>query len=218
MNKNASGAFVVYKFLKAIDDYLFEDNSDYYLDLLSLGNIADVMDLREKETRYYVYKGIKNINNPFIKALIEHNSYDLEGKYNIDKVGWTIAPKLNGTIRSGTKEENLKMVEAFISDNYDFCLEVAKMCKNVKARQDNAVKSALKKIEPKIKVNTEDRCIILDVEKSLEKNHTGLVATKIADKYKLPTLLYREVEDKVGFVGGSFRGIDSISKDTRVDI
>jgi single-stranded-DNA-specific exonuclease len=217
-NKELSGVGVTYKFLKALDDYLFEDKADEYLDLVALGNVADMMDLHEKETRYFVYQGINKINNPFLKALIEVNSYDLEGKYNIDKIGWTIAPKLNGTIRSGTEVEKMEMVKAFISDDYSYCLEVAKMCKNIKTRQDNAVKSALKKIEPKIKINKSDRCIILNVDKTLEQPHTGLVAQKIADKYKIPTLLYREFEDEKEFIGGSFRGIDNISLDTRMDI
>ncbi|MBZ9693255.1 DHH family phosphoesterase [Clostridium sp. M14] len=218
INKNLSGAGVVYKFIKALDDYLFEDKSNKYKDLVALGNVADVMDLHELETRYFVYEGVKKVNNLFIKALIEVNAYDLEDKYNIDKIGWVIAPKLNGTIRSGTQEEKMKMFQAFISDDYDFCLEVAKMCKNVKTRQDNAVKSALKKIEPKIQINENDKCIILDVGKSLNQAHTGLVAQKIQDKYKLPTLLYRKVEGEKDVIGGSFRGIDNISTNTRLDI
>ena len=217
-NKNFSGAGVVFKFVKALDEYLFEDRADYYKDIVCLGNTADVMDMHEKETRFYMYEGLKEIKNTFLKALIDSYSYDLEGKYNINKIGWTIAPKLNGTIRSGSEEEKLKMAEAFISDDYDYCLDVAKMCKNVKARQDNAVKSALKKIEPKIKIDKNDRCIILNVDKTLNKSHTGLVAGKIADKYKLPTLLYRNVADKDGFIGGSFRGINSISENLRMDI
>jgi single-stranded-DNA-specific exonuclease len=217
-NKNLSGAGVVYKFIKALDDYLFEDKSNKYKDLVALGNVADMMDLHEKETRYFVYEGTKEINNLFIKALIEVNEYDLEGKYNIDKIGWVIAPKLNGTIRSGTQEEKMKMFKAFVSNDYDFCLEVAKICKNVKTRQDNAVKSALKSIEKKINITKDDKCIILDVGKTLKQSHTGLVAQKIEDKYKLPTLLYRNVDGEKDIVGGSFRGIDSISTDTRLDI
>jgi single-stranded-DNA-specific exonuclease len=217
-NKNLAGAGVVYKFIKALDDYLFEDKSSKYKDLVALGNVADMMDLHELETRYFVYEGVKEINNLFIKALMEVNEYDLEGKYNIDKIGWVIAPKLNGTIRSGTQEEKMKMYQAFVSDDYEFCLEIAKMCKNVKTRQDNAVKSALKKIEPKINIAEGDKCIILDVGKALNQSHTGLVAQKIEDKYKLPTLLYRSVEDKKDIIGGSFRGIDNISKNTRLDI
>jgi len=218
INKNLAGAGVVYKFIKALDDYLFEDKSNKYKDLVALGNVADMMDLHELETRYFVYEGTKEINNLFIKSLMEVNEYDLEGKYNIDKIGWVIAPKLNGTIRSGTQDEKMKMYQAFVSNDYDFCLEVAKMCKNVKAKQDNAVKSALKKIEPKINITEEDKCIILDVGKTLSQSHTGLVAQKIEDKYKLPTLLYRIVDGEKDVIGGSFRGIDSISTDTRLDI
>jgi single-stranded-DNA-specific exonuclease len=217
-NKNGCGAFVCYKFLKALDNYLFENKADYVKDIVSIANVADVMDLHEKETRYFVYEGMKEINNTFLKALIDTNSYELESKYNIDKIGWTIAPKLNATVRSGTQEEKLKMAKAFISDDYNFCLDVANMCKKIKSRQDSAVKSALKKLELKIKIKEDDRCIILDVGKTLKKPHTGLVAGKIADKYKLPTLLYRQVESKKDFVGGSFRGIDNISKDLRIDI
>jgi single-stranded-DNA-specific exonuclease len=217
-NKNSCGAFVTYKFTKALDDYLFIDKSDKYNDLNMWGNIADVMDLHEKETRYYVSQGFKNIDNLFLKALMEIKSYELENKLNITSIGWTLSPPINGTLRSGTGEEKRRMLEAFISDDYEFCLDVAKMCKNVKSRQDSAVKSALKKIELKIKIKEEDRCIILNIGKTLKKSHTGLVAGKITSKYKLPTLLYRDVESKKGFVGGSFRGIDSISTDTRIDI
>jgi single-stranded-DNA-specific exonuclease len=217
-NKNSCGAFVCYKFFKAIDDYLFEDIADEYLDLQAFANVADVMDLKEYETRYFVYEGIKNIKNPFLKALIEDNSYDLGGKLNIDKIGWVLSPKINGNLRSGTMEEKMKMAQAFISDDYEFCLEVAKMCKSVKAKQDSTVKSALNKIEKTIDIEKEDKCIIVEVGKTLAHSHTGLVAGKIADKYKLPTLLYRDIKSNVGFVGGSFRGIENVSKDLRNDI
>lgn len=215
-NKNLSGVGVVYKFCKALDDYLFEDYSDKYLDLVALGNVADMMDLNEKETRYFVKQGLKNIKNTFIKAMIEANSYELEGKYNIEKIGWVIAPKINGTIRSGSQEEKLKMYKAFISDDYEYCLEIAKMCKNIKSTQDRQVKSSMNKIIKSIQLNSNDKCVIINVEGKLNQSHTGLVAQKIEDKYKLPTLLYRDMEDD--FVGGSFRGNDNISTDLRQDI
>lgn len=218
-NKNLSGVGVVYKFITALDDYLFEDKSKKYIDLVALGNVADMMDLHEKETRYYVYKGINNINNTFLKSLMEVNEFDLDGKYNIDKIGWVIAPKLNGTIRSGTKEENTKMAKAFISDDYEYCLEIAKMCKNIKTKQDNAVKSFMKSVLiNNIKLSKRDKCIILNVGNKLSQPHTGLVAQKIEDKFKVPTLLYRDIKDEEGMIGGSFRGIDNISLDTRTDI
>jgi len=217
-NKELCGAGVVMKFLKALDDYLFEDKSSYYNDLCCLGNVADMMNLKSEETRYYVYQGLTNINNLFLKALIETNEFDLDGKYNIEKIGWVVAPKLNGTIRSGNQEEKMKMYEAFTSDNYEFCLETAKMCKNIKTRQDNAVKSAMNNILKTLKLNDNDKCLILEVGQNLNQSHTGLVAQKLSDKFGIPTLLYRNVEDKEDYVAGSFRGINNITKDLRNDL
>lgn len=216
-NKSLSGVGIVYKFLKALDGYLFTNNADKYLDLVSLGNIADVMNLKSEETRYLVYEGIKNINNPFVKALIEDNSYDLCNKFNIEKIGWTIAPKINGVIRSGTMEEKIKLFEAFISEDYEFCLEVAKMCKKIKGKQDRDVKASMSKLEKQFKFKKINKCLILDTNKILSSSHRGLVAGKLADKYGVPTLLYSDVKDKIGYVGGSFRG-SNLSEHFRTDI
>ena len=214
-NKNLSGAGVVYKFIQALDEFLFEDKSSYYLDLVALGNIADVMDLHEEETRYYVYKGIEQVNNLFIKALIENNSFDMEGKYDINKIGWVIAPKLNGTIRSGTLKEKENMFKAFISDDYDFCLNIADDCKKAKNKQDRAVKTAMNKIENDLYPEIDDKCILYKVNNKINSNHIGLIAQKISSKYGMPTLLYKENN---GILTGSGRGISSVSNDFRQDL
>lgn len=216
-NKKLSGVGIVYKFLKELDGYLFIDKADKYLDLVALGNVADMMDLNSRETRYFVYEGIKNINNPFIQALMEDNKYDLEGKYNIEKIGWTIAPKINGVIRSGSYTEKENMFEAFISDNYGFCLDIAKMCKKIKAAQDRNVKKSLVELEKEINLEEGDKCIILDTNNKLNSTFRGLVAQKISDKYGVPTLLYSNIKDKEGYIGGSFRG-SNLSGHFRTDL
>jgi single-stranded-DNA-specific exonuclease len=74
-NKNGSGALVTYKFLKALDNIMFDNKTDNYLDLVALGNIADMMDLKEKETRYLCYLGMEKINNPFTNNIREYRRY-----------------------------------------------------------------------------------------------------------------------------------------------
>jgi len=217
-NKNACGASVVYKFLKALDDYLFNDKADDFYDILALGNTADVMDLNEKETRYYVYKGLATINNTFLKALIDISSFQLEGKYNVNKLGWVIAPKLNGTIRSATFQLKEDMFRAFVSDDYDFCLKIANECTSAKKTQDSTVKTALGRIEKLIKQNKNDKCLILEVSRTLNHNHTGLVANKLQDKYGVPTLLFRGKEGRINIVGGSGRGNNNITKEFKKDL
>ena len=41
-NKNFSGAGIVYKFCKAIDEHLGINKADHFLDLVAVGNIADI--------------------------------------------------------------------------------------------------------------------------------------------------------------------------------
>ena len=72
-NPTLSGVGVVRKFGEAYcEKYHCSDSwLDEYLDLVSLGIIADSMDLRDLETRWYVLEGLKveNQNNDFLKEL-----------------------------------------------------------------------------------------------------------------------------------------------------
>ena len=69
-NKQLSGVGVVYKFLQAVDDTLWQYEANKYLDLVALGNIADMMDIREYETKYLCSQGLKKIHNNCFKDLI----------------------------------------------------------------------------------------------------------------------------------------------------
>lgn len=201
-NKQLTGVGVTYKFCKALDDKLGVDYADEYLDLVALGNVADMASMRSEETRYYVKEGLDNINNTFIKALCEVYKYDLDGNLNINKISWTIAPKINGVIRSGTHEDKIRLFEAFISDELPFCISVAEDCKKIKNKQDRDVKVAVPKLEKQIK--EVDKCIILDGS-ALNSNYRGLVAQKLAEKYGVPILIHSKINEE-GYVGGSFRG------------
>lgn len=213
-NKSLSGVGIVYKFICALDEYLDVKYSDTFLDLVALGNVADMMNLKSEETRFLVYKGIENINTTLIKAFIDDNKFELDNKYNIEKIGWVIAPKINGVLRSGILEEKIKLFQGLISDDYDFCLDVAKMCRNIKGKQDRNVKSALQKIDKLLKFKKINKCIILDIS-ILDGAYRGLVAQKISDMYGVPTLLYSEKSKDT--IGGSFRG-SNLSKTFRSDL
>lgn len=116
-NKNLSGAGIVYKFCQAMDHYLGVNYADDYLDLVSLGNIADMIDIRELETRYYVLKGLQNINNTFFKTLIEKQSYSMKNIVNPVSVAFYIVPLLNAAIRVGTQEEKENVFKSLIESN-----------------------------------------------------------------------------------------------------
>lgn len=210
-NKSLCGVGVVYKFCKAMDDYLGESYADEFLDLVAIGNVADGMDLKSKETRYFVKEGLQVNNNNFIKAIKEVKSYDMDGKNNITTAGWTIAPLINACIRSGTIKEKREMFNAFISDNYEYCLKVANACKNIKSRQDNAVKKAM----PQYMDLEGDKVILIESSK-LGSTLRGLVANKLMNHYKKHILMYSKKDDE--YLGGSFRGVQSLTDSLYTDI
>lgn len=223
-NTQLSGVGVTYKFCQALDDKLNMKYADNFLDLVALGNIADVMDLRSLETRYYVLNGLKNINNPFIQALLEKQSFSTKGIVNIINMAFYVAPLINACVRFGTQEEKENMFKAFIGSNETLPYKkrgqkeeiqqpipeaMARICTNVKARQNRERDKNLEVIEERIQEKQlfNNKILIVDVTEILEQTLTGLVATQLAEKYKRPVILLRFNAEKNHY-GGSARGYE----------
>jgi single-stranded-DNA-specific exonuclease len=206
-NPNLSGGAVVYKFIKYLDEKLNINYADYYLDLVALSLISDSMDLRVPENRYLAFAGLDSVNNSFIKAIIKKQEFYIK-QNTIVTWGWNIAPLINGTIRYGTQDEKIKMFRAFIEEEENFEYKkrktknnpfpetvietlqdnMARVCVNVKSRQDNAKK---KHVEELKKQNQTGNIKIFNAEK-VPNELTGLIANVLASYYKTPALVVRE--------------------------
>ena len=228
-NKNFCGAGIVYKFLKAIDDELWEDYADKMLDIVALGNISDVMDMRECETRYYVDLGLSKIRSKLFKALIEKQSYSMNGVVNITSVQFYVTPILNSMIRVGSAEAKDLLFRAFIEtdevfkykkrgeteeSDEDIYTRAARLCYNAKNRQGKEVQKGVDAIDELIQEKEiyKDKVMFINVSDILGETLTGLVAIKIAEKYNRPCLLLRRQkvrEDGSLYYGGSCRNFDN---------
>ena len=228
-NKNFCGAGIVYKFLKAIDEELWEDYADKMLDIVALGNISDVMDMRECETRYYVDLGLSKIRSKLFKALIEKQSYSMNGVVNITSVQFYVTPILNSMIRVGSAEDKDLLFRAFIEtdevfkykkrgeteeSDEDIYTRAARLCYNAKNRQGKEVQKGVDAIDELIqeKEMYKDKVMFINVSDILGETLTGLVAIKIAEKYNRPCLLLRRQkvrEDGSLYYGGSCRNFDN---------
>ena len=231
-NKYFSGVGIVFKFCEALDEKLNVNFANNFLDLVACGNIADVMDLRSLETRYYVLEGLRKINNPFILSLLEKQSYSTKGIINIISIAFYIAPLINACVRFGTQEEKENMFKAFIGSDETLPYKkrgeteeiqqhiteaMARICVNVRAKQNRERDKNLQVIEERIKEKNllNNKILIVDVTEILESTLTGLVATQLAEKYKRPVILLRYNEKKNHF-GGSARGYDKgVIKDVK---
>ena len=223
-NKELCGAGVVYKFLQAVDEELWNEEADDYLDLVALANISDNMDVRSCETKYLISKGLDFINNAFFEKLIEVQSYSLP---EVDMIGiqFYVTPLINALVRMGSQEEKDIMFRAFIGDESEtfeykkrgekeFTQEniyehAARLCNNAKRRQKTLVDKQLPKIIEHIENKEQDKheVIITNVTDYVENTMTGVLAIKVAEYFHKPTILLRDRGNDV--YGGSVRVPDT---------
>lgn len=209
-NHELSGVGVVYKFLQALDEELWEFSSDDYLDLVALGNIADMVDIRNFETKRLCDKGLSNIKNNLFKALIQKQFDAIHNKCTIFNVQFYVVPLINALIRMGTAEEKHLMFKAFIQETEyfdytprgkeknreDIYTRVARLCGNAKARQKKVIDKATLHFDSLIiKQGFQDSVIFVNATNSLDNTLTGVMANKLANKYNRPCVVLQKKTD-----------------------
>lgn len=223
-NKTLSGVGVVYKFCSKIDELMKIKEADTILDLVSLGMVADMMDMRNFETKHLIQKGLTRIENPFFKALVERQAYSIGESVTPIGVAFYIAPLINATIRVGTQAEKEVMFKAMLNHcAYDMIpstkrgekgkteavvVQAVRNATNVRNRQKKARDNGFESVEQIIAANNLDKnkIIVVQVSEDLDKNLTGLIANQLMAKYQKPVLLVRETDE--GLLQGSARGYD----------
>ena len=234
-NKSLCGAGVVYKFCEVLDDMLGIKQAQQYLDLVALGEIADVMDRTNTETNYLMLEGLNHIKNKGFSTLIESQSYSLKNKADAPYLGLTpidiafyIAPLINAITRVGSMKEKEAMFYCFIEPDKQLpstkrgakpgdietaAEQTARVGKNAKARQDKLKEKAIDLIEFKIEKNNlnDNNIIIVEVDESdnIPQEIGGLVAMAIVNKYNKPCLIVRRNSD--GLLQGSARNNSNFS-------
>lgn len=225
-NKAMTGVGVVYKFCELLDRKTGLNLADDFLDLLAVGMIGDVCDLRNLESRYLVQQGIKQIEketnkNKLITAMIQKKSYEMKNKVTIIGIAFYIVPLVNSIIRNGSYEEKELMFKAFINSDerhvdkirgkgevemsiQDYVVRIAEKCKR---KQKKLVDKGVEEIKEQIEKYGLNKhgIIIANGTGVIDNNYTGLIAIKIADQYQKPCMILRE---RKGKFAGSGRGYE----------
>lgn len=222
--KSLSGVGMTYKFCNYIDTLLKTQYADNYLDLVALGEIADVMNTQDQETQYYIQTGLKQIQNPYILEMMRRNTRQFgEGKAYMKDVAWYIAPFINAITRCGTVQENLLIFEAMLDFKANTLIpstkrghkgeqeklveQAGRVCVNVKSRQQDSVDTAIQIIDQMIAEHNLLAHKILIIKYPVSnKGMNGLIANKLANAYQRPCLVLQETSE--GMWEGSARGYD----------
>lgn len=177
INKELTGAGVVYQFCRYIDSITGQHWADDYLDLAAWGIIGDMGSMISMENRYIVEKGLSEeyLKNDFFKCLLNKQAYSITGKQNASwkdivaatnaiSVAFYIVPMVNAMIRVGTMPEKERLFLAFIRgwelvpsgkrgakgtmERVD--IESARECTNAKNKQNTTKEKAVDRLEAKI--------------------------------------------------------------------
>lgn len=215
-NKQLSGVGVVWQFCRYIDSLMGSDNANNYLDLVALGNTADMMSLTSLETKHLINKGFEpdNIHNPFIYSIWQKNQFKLGEHITSWGAAFYIAPFVNAMVRSGTQEEKELLFESMLKmrafdmvpstkrgckgQEEQIVEQAIRTCTNVKNRQTRAQDAGLEFLENMIQEqNLLDNKVILFLLKpgQVDKNIAGLIANKFMAKYQRPCCILTRVEE-----------------------
>lgn len=177
-NKELSGVGIVWQFCRYIDSKLNLRNAEEFLDLVALGNCADMMSMLSAETKTLIKEGFKeeNIHNPFIEYMIDKNSFSLnkaeyksyeESACTSMGAAFFIVPFINATTRSGTIDEKKMLFKSMLSfeafekipeikygkdTGYDeyLVVQAVRVVQGVKRRQTKEEENGLAKLESRI--------------------------------------------------------------------
>lgn len=206
--RELAGVGVVFKLVCAYEMMLCQERGEpeiegvrricyEYGDLVSIGTIADVMPIVD-ENRLIVKLGLKMIEKtkrPGLSALIDAvnapssaSATPKKRKITSSFIGYGIAPRINaaGRIDSATKAVRLLLAEDAASAK-NYAQELCEINRQRQAEENRIAEQALKKIEKSFDPEN-DRVIVIE-DDSWKQGIIGIVASRITERYGLPSLL-----------------------------
>ena len=203
--KELAGVGVVFKLLCSLERTFCKDSGDWlrtvcntYGDIVAIGTVADVMPLVD-ENRLIVSRGLKlieKINRPGIEALLELSGAVSNPKAGVQKkrritstlISYVIAPRINA---AGRISDATRAVELFLSETAsDARLIAEELCDTNRMRQaeeNKIMEQAYEKICNEHDFEN-DKVIVL-AEDNWHNGAIGIVASRITEKYNLPSIL-----------------------------
>ena len=211
-SKSLAGVGVVFNLVTALRTHLRkngywnkkkEPNLKKYLDLAALGTIADIVPLVETN-RLFAYFGLKELTASRrlgIRALKKVSAID-DGEINAGKVGFQLAPRLNAAGRLSTADLGVRLL---MTEDEAEAGELAERLdqENIARREleKKMFEDALGMVEEK---GLDKSSSIVLASKNWHPGVIGIVASRLVERYYLPTLL---ISIKDGEGKGSARSI-----------
>lgn len=223
VNKALSGVGVVYQFCCLMDNKYGYMYAERWLDLVALGLVADVMDLRSPETRFLVQVGLANPQSQFVLQCLETYDYQMKGQLSPFTVAFYIAPMVNAVNRIGTQEEKEIIFKAMLDgvgnapipsgkrgakgEMVPLVMEALRQGANAKSRQTRRQEKLSGLIDAVIDEEglLQNKVIIVTIDDFDDDQRalSGLIANKLIEAYQRPVMLLFWNEEKEEYHGSA---------------
>ena len=163
--KHLSGVGVAFKLIMALEgEYCDADTLlDNYADIISLGTIGDVVELKG-ENRVFVKRGMDSLSNsdrPGINALLQAAGVG-ERLLTSVNVAYTLVPRINAVGRLGSSENSLKLL---LTEDYQEAGAIAEEMNRVNAERKEIENAIISQIDALVREKPElvrGRVIVID--------------------------------------------------------
>jgi single-stranded-DNA-specific exonuclease len=176
-----------------------------YLDLVALGTVADMVPLLD-QNRILVSSGLARLQRslwPGVKALGETSDLGNRASIGTEDLSFRLAPRLNACGRMGDAETGIR---ALITHDPVEARTLSCRLNELNGRRQSIERSILEEIEEGIlsSADPERQRAFVFAGKGWHRGVLGIVASKIAEKYRRPTVV---LDIKDGLAAGSARSI-----------
>lgn len=180
-----------------------EPKLEEYLDLVSLGTVADIVPLLG-ENRIFVKVGFKQMlytKNAGLKALMDIAGVDKN--INTTTISFKLAPRINA---AGRMSDANKVVELFTTKDEKRAKEIAKILDEENTKRQNIERGIYQEIISTIENKRYEGTAIIMANENWHPGIIGIVAAKIVERYHRPTFLF-SISD--GIARGSSRSVNN---------
>ena len=195
-NPNLAGVGVAYKLVCAVYERLGHPAPMHLLDLVALGTVADLVPLSsngESENRAIVREAFARIAKGEgcslgLRALSEKLSVKPE-KIRASDIGYLIAPKLNAANRAGDPKVAFLLLITEDADQAEYLAEILlDYNRDREIAQNDLIAQADEQIRADGMTPREDGILFL-VGKYWNEGILGLVASNLAERYRVPAIV-----------------------------
>lgn len=189
------GTTVAWRLVQAINSELsLGIDTDQYLDRVALATVCDVMPLIS-DNRTIVKYGLthmRNTTNPGLRALLEICGVE-SSQVDTYHFGYVLGPRLNA---AGRIEDAMLAVKLLTTSNYEQALSYAQKLQKLNSERQELTQTLLSNAESQIQSEAESLLYFVYGEEWPE-GIVGLVAGKLAEKYRRPVIVGSQSESLI---------------------